>query len=373
MNWQFWKYFKEKKKEKKQKASQAYVPKTEVIELGEEDKFSAAASAKENAEKAKEGRQRKMSREKSPGDRIVDALLPGLAKIRKSQVWVSRFFFFLLVAIVVFPLFIILHRLIPNPELKFPIDRILIFLVLQCGVFYLFRKIKYIIWTVLLLGLLTLSVTSLASIYTYSDLVWDYRGLVYLLADEGHTLSEALSERPFPKYRKFLKAAKFTPEVRTYALKAAKENFEKEQTGTIGQYVKYFAIFKDVNKKWKYVSDPRFIDYVASANESIETFSGDCDDYAVLMAAAISSIGGTVRLVRTETHVYPELKIESKEDFKKVKEVIRKKLFPKESKGKDIHFHEDGHGNIWLNLDYTGLYPGSEFMADEILSILVIR
>src|SRR5258707_1278053 len=49
--------------------------------------------------------------------------------------------------------------------------------------------------------------------------------------------------------------------------------------------------------------------------------------------------------------------------------VIKEKLFPAESKGHDLHYHEDKDG-IWLNLDYTQHYPGGDFMAEPVLGIL---
>ena len=43
---------------------------------------------------------------------------------------------------------------------------------------------------------------------------------------------------------------------------------------------------------WVYVNDPAGTDYYAKASESLRLLRGDCDDYAILMASLIESIGG---------------------------------------------------------------------------------
>jgi hypothetical protein len=48
-----------------------------------------------------------------------------------------------------------------------------------------------------------------------------------------------------------------------------------------------FAVFKEINERWNYVSDPDG-DYIATASESLD-FLGDCD-HSILMAAAIRAI-----------------------------------------------------------------------------------
>ena len=52
--------------------------------------------------------------------------------------------------------------------------------------------------------------------------------------------------------------------------------------------------------------------------------------------------------------------------------LIKKVLFPNESKNKPINYHIDERGNIWLNLDYTAKYPGGPFMNEEILGALTL-
>ena len=85
------------------------------------------------------------------------------------------------------------------------------------------------------------------------------------------------------------------------------------------------------------------------------------------MAAAIKAIGGTVRLVLTNNHLYPELLIEDR-DIRSVNYLVNK-LFPD---SEPIVYHTDEHGQNWINLDYTASYPGGKFMDEEIISVWVV-
>ena len=74
-------------------------------------------------------------------------------------------------------------------------------------------------------------------------------------------------------------------------------------------------------------------------SESLQHFSGDCDDHAILMAACIRAIGGTPRLIHTGGHIYPEMLIGNKADLELAILLIKDNLFVKESEGKQIHYH----------------------------------
>ena len=62
----------------------------------------------------------------------------------------------------------------------------------------------------------------------------------------------------------------------------------------------------------------------------------------------------------------------NKSDLETAIYLIKEVLFLNESKDKDIHYHIDERGNIWLNLDYTAKYPGGPFMKEEILGALTL-
>ena len=179
---------------------------------------------------------------------------------------------------------------------------------------------------------------------------------------------------PFPNKSKMIDAIEYqNPKIRNFAIMAINKHF-KNVRGYYDYFtiIQAFAVFKEINSRWDYVSDPKGYDYIANATESLEYLSGDCDDHSVFMAACIKSIGGTIRLIHTKGHIYPELLIGTKKDLEHINYAIKKDLFPLETKNKTLNYHIDERGKIWLNLDYTAKYPGGPFMDEEILGALTL-
>ena len=91
------------------------------------------------------------------------------------------------------------------------------------------------------------------------------------------------------------------------------------------------------------------------------------------MADCVRAIGGTPRLIHTNAHIYPEILIGARSDLEKINYLIKKDLFPRESKNKTLNYHIDERGQVWLNLDYTAHYPGGPFLSEEILGSLTLN
>uniref|UniRef100_UPI00404734BB transglutaminase domain-containing protein n=2 Tax=Flavobacterium TaxID=237 RepID=UPI00404734BB len=180
---------------------------------------------------------------------------------------------------------------------------------------------------------------------------------------------------PFPNKSKIIDAVDFAnPKVRNFALYATSKHFTtSNETGDKRRMIQCFAIFKEIRNHWNYVNDPKGREYIAYASESLQHFSGDCDDHAILMSACIKAIGGTPRIIHTGGHLYPEMLIGNKNDLEYAIYLIKEVLFINESKNQEIHYHIDERGQIWLNLDYTATYPGGKFMSEEILGALTFN
>lgn len=127
-------------------------------------------------------------------------------------------------------------------------------------------------------------------------------------------------------------------------------------------------IFKEVLSKWKYVPDPNNPnegDYFSPASRTIfkANFSGDCDDFAVVIYSLITSIGGKARInfvsdsKKLIGHAFAELNI-SGISGSYINSVIQSK-FPIYRIGK-ISTQSDKYGT-WLNLDWSAEYPGGEY------------
>lgn len=286
---------------------------------------------------------------------------------------------FLLNILLTIPVFIIAHQNFLNPNWEFPIDRILLFILILIVFQLILRALKTIIIICIFIYLIILLYGTVFGGYSFYRVYDDYRSMMYSMEEDPYPQDIIISKLlPFPNKSKVLTAINFlNPKVRNFALSATTKHFtDAKKLKGYHDYrtiIQCFAVFKEIKTRWNYVSDPQGNNYIASASESLQHFSGDCDDHAILMAAGIKAVGGTPRLIHTDAHIYPEMLIGSKRHLENVNYLIKKVLFVEESKGKTIHYHIDERGQIWLNLDYTAYYPGGKFMSEKILGELTLN
>jgi len=297
------------------------------------------------------------------------------SKLQVKKPWDSVIILLLNILIAI-PVFIIIHQNLIDPQWPFQLDRILLFIGIIIVIQLVLRMLRTIIIVCIALYLLVLIFGSLFGNYGFNSVFEDYRYMVYSMKDDPNPQDLIISKLlPFPNKSKILNAIEYdNPKVRNFALLATTKYFKnvkgyKEHRNLI----QCFAVFKEIRNRWNYVDDPKGREYIARASESLIHFSGDCDDHAILMAACVRSIGGTPRLIHTGGHIYPEVLIGNKVDLEAINYLIKEVLFKDESKGKELHYHIDERGQIWLNLDYTATYPGGPFMSEEILGALTLN
>jgi len=285
-----------------------------------------------------------------------------------------RIIFGVLAYLLLIPFAFITFRYIPNAHWPWNLDRILLFLALVALITFVLRKRKIIVAVLWLLLLAFPTVGSIINGYGFRLLYKDYKEMVYGIFTEPEPDSTPRDLRPFPHKTKYIQAVDYyNPEVRNYAVSLTTDDSLKKYITEYHEYrrlIQCFAVFRDVNRRWNYVNDPLGQEYLVKASDNLGVFSGDCDDHSIMMAAAIMSIGGTMRLVHTTEHVYPEILIGDKDNLEDVNYIIKQVMFKAESDGKRLHYHIDNQKQIWLNLDYTARYPGGEFMESEIIAIL---
>lgn len=296
------------------------------------------------------------------------------AKLQVKKPWDSVIILLLNILIAI-PVFIIIHQKLIDPQWPFQLDRILLFLGILIAIQLILRLLRTIIIVCIVLYLLVLIFGSLFGNYGFNSVFEDYRSMVYAMSDDPNPQDIIISKLlPFPNKSKILNAIEYdNPKVRNFALLATTKYF-KDVKG-YHEYrlqIQCFAVFKEIQNRWNYVNDPKGKEYIARASESLIHFSGDCDDHAILMAACVRAVGGTPRLIHTGGHIYPEVLIGDKKDLEAINYLVKEVLFKEESKGKELHYHIDERGNIWLNLDYTAKYPGGPFMSEEILGALTL-
>jgi hypothetical protein len=281
---------------------------------------------------------------------------------------------FFLCAIVSVVLFILLYNQLPVFGLSFQLERGIILFLFLILTFFLAKKLKWI-FVVLLL-----TIIGWISFDVYSgkkDILGYYNQSRNIFNDMAGYKDKSsfvyTSYSVFYRDRQLVDAIDLkNPLVRDFAVNAANEFFKKEQKKHMDYervIIQSLAVFKKINSNWNYVSDPDNDEYFAKASESVKLLAGDCDDYSILMAAAIKSIGGKVRLTFIQGHIYPELLIGSEADMQKMIPVITENLFKKEI-DKPLNYYKDSKGNIWINLDYTADYPGGSYMGDQVVEYI---
>ena len=69
------------------------------------------------------------------------------------------------------------------------------------------------------------------------------------------------------------------------------------------------AIFYFVRDEFNYINDPRNVEYVKTARETIISKGGDCDDLSVLLVNLLESIGIETEFVFVPQHVFVKIKL----------------------------------------------------------------
>ncbi len=160
-----------------------------------------------------------------------------------------------------------------------------------------------------------------------------------------------------------------------------------DQINEIYIYMKYGNQTKN---GWRYVRDPRGIDSWNYANASMKIGDrakcvglGDCDDFAILMAAFVESIGGATRIILANNnskggHAYTEVYLGRINDPNCQVEAIMEWLQQESDTGK-IYGHVDTDTKeVWLNLDWGpdekgNAHPGGPLFQGERHDVLRIR
>lgn len=121
-------------------------------------------------------------------------------------------------------------------------------------------------------------------------------------------------------------------------------------------------IFDYCYKKWRYVNDPKGHEYVARASESIASYlTGDCDDFAVLMASCLLAVGADICVNTGDNpsggHAFTEVDI-SPFSESEVLTMIKERF---DNYNISQLNTRNANGKKWLNLDWQASYPGGPY------------
>ena len=266
--------------------------------------------------------------------------------------------------LVAFPLFLFLSNILPNPDWFLNIDRILLFIATVAVVYYIANTFVIITTLGLAVGICYLTYGSIASgdHYGWSNAVFDYVSIVHSLKNNNNQVDYIVGIANNGTKKKIKDACDYyNPEVRDYALQLINENPEFKEAADkyyhYREFVHACAMKKAIKERWHYVDDPVDREIFQKASQTIKTMSGDCDDHSILLASLVKSIGGVTRIVLTEDHAYPEIRMpnNSLDDINILIDILFKTGW------KSLDYHQEGD-YIWLNMDYTGKYPGCNFL-----------
>mgnify|MGYP000162105127 CR=1 FL=1 len=301
-----------------------------------------------------------------------------------NSIYQSVLLISVITALVSMPAFIIVYKYIPVISIPigsgFRIDHILTFGLIYAFFYVLIKKFRIIVYGGLILGLVALTITNFMDVYTLKNVYHDYKSMLFSLSERSVNSTFKQNEIEYTKEQEIRQAINYQDDsVIEFARNKAVANFEEDASlAPDSRIPQFFSIFKEIKNRWIYVYDPKNSEYFAKASQTIQylnaddKFKGDCDDYSILMAASIKAVGGEVRLVKTTVpdgdrnvgHLYPEVKVGSRKDLETIIYLIKNIYFPKESKGKKIHYYIDEKGDVWLNFDYNDDFPGNEYQSD---------
>ncbi|MBP2030998.1 transglutaminase-like putative cysteine protease [Methanohalophilus levihalophilus] len=113
------------------------------------------------------------------------------------------------------------------------------------------------------------------------------------------------------------------------------------------------SLFDYLATNVEYVSDPNESDYWATPEETIYAGTGDCEDYAFLMASMVESVGGSSRIYLTDDHAFAAAYLgktnETDESIEAISEYYN---------SAPVYYFTDSYGS-WIILDASsGMYAG---------------
>jgi WD40 repeat protein len=131
-------------------------------------------------------------------------------------------------------------------------------------------------------------------------------------------------------------------------------------------------IYDALIEGWYYYSDPSYREKYKNANQTLldgkrsaSVGMGDCDDFAILMASLIESLGGNTRITFAyngrEGHAYAEIYLGKKNDTY-VDDLLD--WLKSEYNQANITGVNTTNDDIWLNLDYNSSYPGGPYFGE---------
>lgn len=322
---------------------------------------------------------------------------PDSAPKKEESSCLGEAIIFTLAILITFLIFPLVRSIIPAFNWWGDIDRYIEMILLSALIELILKSFKWMVYVLVALSIGFLTVGSfIDGGYGFKDVATDYAVLYQNIKTKTNYSPKIPSKQKISihqikvipanigtNYRKALQnAADYDNEtVRSWSVKQTttppfSEYATQQKSVEMMSIIYSYAIFKSIKSQWQYVPDPKGKEYFSKASETIKNekngkFTGDCDDHAIMMAACMEAVGADARIVLTQNHAYPELKLGDRHNAELAFYWIRK-LFPSAQKA-TLHYHTDREGNYWLNMDYTANHPGGKFLGNNVSYVDIIN
>lgn len=280
----------------------------------------------------------------------------------------------LLAILLCLPLFLLINNKTDFLRFDWPynLDRILLLIIILVVLEGLLQIFRELIAVGVAGALIWLGYGSFFGQYGFSEAYRDYQSILYHMATSDNPGPAIVKEVQTSNFDQALKSKVdyMNESVRNEAIQIATKHFPAYENSDLMDIAHAFSIFKEINSRWKYIHDPKNAEYFAKASESIQHYSGDCDDHTILMVSCLKAIGIRTRMVYIAGHIYPELYVGNEAQAELIRYLVKKEMFAEESRGKSIYMSTDAEGEYWINLDYTDHYPGGPYMEGELFGYI---
>ncbi|RYG03687.1 MAG: transglutaminase family protein [Chitinophagaceae bacterium] len=299
-----------------------------------------------------------------------------MAPLSEKQHKIRRVVLIAIGLLTILPLAPVINRYLP-PILLGSLNLDLILSVLLAGLFtwIVLRLFRFLLVPAVLFFVVVLFYNQFTNGYGFGSMLNDYRSMVENnwgssdKKEKNLVVTPSFFDGPLTKTVKALQSKVDYKDsiVRNFAVQHSLDYFD-EYHMKYGSMVRLLSLFKYINSNFKYVSDSERDEYFATARETIlNGMGGDCDDHTLLMVSCLKAIGGHVRMVLTEGHLYPEMLCGDKKSFDRMQQAIVY-LFGNEAID-NMYYHEQ-NGQYWINLDYSAKYPGGPYVSEIAYAII---
>ena len=299
-----------------------------------------------------------------------------MAQLTEKQHKIRRVILIITGLLTILPLAPVINRYLPPVLLgSWNFDLIISLLLAGLLTWIVLRLFRFLLIPAIVFLGIVLFYNQLTNGYGFKSMLNDYRSMVENnwgnndKKEKNLVVTASFFDGPLTKTVKSLQSKVDYRDsiVRNFAVKHSLDYFD-EYHMKYGSMVRLLSLFKYINSTFKYVSDSERDEYFATPRETIlNGLGGDCDDHTLLMVSCLKAIGGHLRMVLTEGHLYPELLCGDKKSFERMQQAIVY-LFGNEAID-NMYYHEQ-NGQYWINLDYSAKYPGGPYVSEIAYAII---